>query len=82
MCSREFRKQSNAFYKESLCKEPRKVLVPIMIPIKYYTPGMVHRPNSILIQQCNGVCNGNYKCLPIEKDLIQVPVTIDSVSFE
>jgi hypothetical protein len=52
------------------------------MPSKYYMPGVLHRPNSYEIERCNGVCqHPNHKCLPIEKVMVEVPVTSDFVSI-
>jgi hypothetical protein len=81
-CSRDFKKNSNTLHRESLCRSPRKVLVPLKMPSKYYMSGVLHRPNSYEIERCDGVCqNPNHKCLPIEKVMVEVPVTSDFVSI-
>jgi len=44
-------------------------------------PGVLHRPNSYSVERCDGVCHQpNHKCLPIEKDMVDVPVISEHVS--
>ncbi|CAG2104644.1 unnamed protein product, partial [Medioppia subpectinata] len=54
-CDRNFKKESNSLHRQSLCRPPRKQLVALKMPSKYYMPGVYHRPNSYEVDRCDGV---------------------------
>ncbi|XP_054163988.1 balbiani ring protein 3-like [Oppia nitens] len=79
-CDRNFKRESNILHRQSLCRPPRKQLIPVKMPSKYYMPGVYHRPNMYEVERCVGVCqHPNHKCLPIEKEIIEVPITSDFI---
>ncbi|CAG2166941.1 unnamed protein product, partial [Oppiella nova] len=55
-CDRHFKRESNSLHRQSLCRPPRKQLIAVKMPSKYYMPGVYHRPNSYEVDRCDGVC--------------------------